>query len=53
MNSLDFLIGLTAASLVCSFVVVGYQIGYKHGHGEGFVRGRNIAKALREIDLIK
>ena len=53
MNSLDFLIGLTAAGLVCSFVVLGYQIGYKHGHGEGFLRGRNIAKALREIELTK
>jgi hypothetical protein len=53
MNSLDFLIGLSAAGLVCSFVVLGYQIGYKHGHGEGFVRGRNIAKALREIELTK
>ena len=53
MNSLDFLIGLSAAGLVCSFVVLGYQIGYKHGHGEGFVRGRNIAKARREIELTK
>ncbi len=53
MNSLDFLIGLSAAGLVCSFVVLGYQIGYKHGHGEGFVRGRNIAKALRDAELIK
>jgi len=53
MNSLDFLIGLTAAVLVCSFVVVGYQIGYKHGHGEGFVRGRNIAKALRDVEITK
>jgi uncharacterized membrane protein len=53
MNSLDFLIGLCAAGLVCSFVVLGYQIGYKHGHGEGFVRGRNIAKALRDAELTK
>ena len=53
MNSLDFLVGLSAAIFVCMFVLVGYQIGYKHGHGEGFVRGRNIAKALREIELTK
>ena len=53
MNSLDFLIGLTAAILVCMFVVVGYQIGFKHGHGEGFLRGRNIAKALKDIELTK
>ena len=53
MNSLDFLVGLSAAILVCMFVLVGYQIGYKHGHGEGFVRGRNIAKALRDAELTK
>jgi hypothetical protein len=34
------------------FMVIGYSIGYKHGHGEGFVRGRAIAKALKESELI-
>ena len=53
MNSLDILIGLAACAIGFLFMVIGYSIGFKHGHGEGFVRGRNIAKALREIELTK
>ncbi len=53
MNSLDILIGRAACGIGFLFMVVGYSIGFKHGHGEGFVRGRNIAKALREIELTK
>ena len=53
MNSLDILIGLAACGLGFLFMVIGYSIGFKHGHGEGFLRGRNIAKALREIELTK
>jgi hypothetical protein len=52
MNSLDILIGLAACGMGFMFMVIGYSIGYKHGHGEGFVRGRAIAKALRESELI-
>ncbi len=52
MNSLDILIGLAACGMGFMFMVIGYSIGYKHGHGEGFVRGRAIAKALKESELI-
>lgn len=52
MNSADILIGLVACVLGFFFMVVGYSIGYKEGHGEGFIRGRAIAKALRDKELI-
>jgi hypothetical protein len=52
MNSLDILIGLVAVGMGFMFMVIGYSIGFKHGHGEGFVRGRAIAKALKESELI-
>ena len=28
----------------------GYSLGWKDGHSEGYVRGRAIAKALKEIN---
>jgi hypothetical protein len=52
MNSMDLLIGLVACLLGFFFMVVGYSIGYKEGHGEGYVRGRAIAQALRDKELI-
>ena len=52
MNSMDILIGLAACGMGFMFIVIGYSIGFKHGHGEGFVRGRAIAKALKESELI-
>jgi hypothetical protein len=52
MNSLDILIGLAACGMGFMFMVMGYSIGFKQGHGEGFVRGRAIAKALRDSELI-
>jgi hypothetical protein len=52
MNSLDILIGLAAVGMGFMFMVIGYSIGFKHGHGEGFVRGRAIARALKESELI-
>jgi len=53
MNSLDILISLAACGIGFLFMVIGYSIGFKHGHGEGFVRGRNIAKALRDAEFTK
>jgi hypothetical protein len=53
MNSLDILVGLGACALGFLFMTVGYSIGFKHGHSEGFLRGRNIAKALRDVELTK
>ena len=52
MNSLDILIGLGACGLGFLFMVAGYAIGYREGHGEGYIRGRAIAKALKEQELI-
>ena len=52
MNSLDLLIGLAAVGMGFMFMVIGYSIGWRQGHGEGFVRGRAIAKALQEKELI-
>jgi hypothetical protein len=49
---MDILIGLAACGMGFMFMVIGYSIGFKHGHGEGFVRGRAIAKALKENELI-
>lgn len=52
MNSLDILIGLFAVGVGFMFMVIGYSIGYRQGHGEGFIRGRAIAQALRDKELI-
>ena len=52
MNSVDILIAAFAAFIGFMFMVIGYSIGFKHGHGEGFVRGRAIARALKESELI-
>lgn len=52
MNSLDILIALTAAGMGFMFMVLGYSIGYRQGHGEGFIRGRAISSALRDKELI-
>lgn len=51
MNSMDILISLGACALGFLFMVAGYGIGYREGHGEGFVRGRAIAKALKDKEL--
>ena len=52
MNSLDILISLAAAGMGFMFMVIGYSIGYKQGHGEGFIRGRAIGHALKDKELI-
>ena len=52
MNSMDILIGLGACAMGFLFMTLGYSIGFKHGHGEGYVRGRAIAQALKDKELI-
>ena len=52
MNSLDILIAVFAAFMGFMFMTLGYAIGYKQGHGEGCIRGRAIAQALRDKELI-
>lgn len=52
MNSLDIIIALAAAGMGFMFMTIGYSIGYKQGHGEGFIRGRAIMQALKDKELI-
>jgi hypothetical protein len=52
MNSMDLLIGFAACGMGFMFMVIGYSIGYRQGHGEGFIRGRAIAQALKDKELI-
>lgn len=52
MNSLDILIAAFAVFIGFMFIVIGYSIGYRQGHGEGFIRGRAIAQALKDKELI-
>ena len=35
--------------IVGLFMLAAYRTGYREGHGDGYLRGRNIAKALKEI----
>ena len=35
------------------FIYAAYEMGYKVGLGEGYLRGRNIAKALRDAEAAK
>jgi hypothetical protein len=49
---MDILISLAACGMSFMFMVIGYSIGWKQGHGEGFVRGRAIAQALKDKELI-
>lgn len=53
MNSMDILIGLATCALGFLFMVAGYGIGYREGHGEGFIRGRAINQALKDKELQK
>ena len=50
MNSLDFIVIAILASIVGLFIYAAYDWGYKVGLGEGYLRGRNIAKALKEAE---
>jgi hypothetical protein len=52
MNSADVLIAAFAAFIGFMFMVIGYSIGYRQGHGEGFIRGRAISQALKDKELI-
>ena len=35
--------------IVGLFMWAAYHPGYREGHGDGYLRGRNIAKALKEV----
>ena len=53
MNSLDFMVVAMLAAIVGLFIWAAYEMGYKVGLGEGYLRGRNIAKALRKSEAAK
>ena len=36
--------------IVGLFMLAAYRTGYREGHGDGYLRGRNIAKALKEAN---
>jgi len=36
--------------IVGLFVLAAYHTGYREGHGDGYLRGRNIAKALKDVN---
>jgi hypothetical protein len=43
------LIYVVIISGLCLFL--GYLVGYREGHSEGYLRGRAIAKALKDKEL--
>ena len=53
MNSLDLIVVGMLCLFVGLFIYAAYEMGYKVGLGEGYLRGRNIAKALREHEASK
>ena len=52
MNSLEFLVVFTVTGIMAAFIRAAYTLGYRHGHGEGYVRGRAIVQALKEKSVI-
>lgn len=36
--------------IVGLFMWAAYYTGYREGHGDGYLRGRNIAKALKDVN---
>ena len=53
MNSLDLIVVGMVCLFMGLFIYAAYEMGYKVGLGEGYLRGRNIAKALRESEAAK
>ena len=53
MNSLDLMVVGMVCLFMGLFIYAAYDWGYKVGLSEGYLRGRNIAKALREHEASK
>ena len=53
MNSLDLIVVGMVALFMGLFIYAAYEMGYKVGLGEGYLRGRNIAKALKDAEVAK
>jgi hypothetical protein len=52
MNSLDFIIVFTITGIMAVFIKAAFTLGYRQGHGEGYLRGRAIVQALKDKSLI-
>jgi len=50
MNSLDLIVVGMVCLFMGLFIYAAYDWGYKVGLSEGYLRGRNIAKALKEAE---
>jgi hypothetical protein len=50
MNSLDLIVVGMVCLFMGLFIWAAYEMGYRIGLGEGYLRGRNIAKALKEAE---
>ena len=50
MNSLDLIVVGMVCLFMGLFIYAAYDWGYKIGLSEGYLRGRNIAKALKEAE---
>jgi hypothetical protein len=53
MNSLDLIVVGMVCLFMGLFIYAAYDWGYKVGLAEGYLRGRNIAKALRDAEAAK
>ena len=50
MNSLDLIVVGMLCLFVGLFIYAAYEMGYKVGLGEGYLRGRNSATALKDAE---
>jgi hypothetical protein len=53
MNSAGFLIVFGITGIMAAFIKAAYTLGYRQGHGEGFIRGRAIYQALQDKGLVR
>ena len=44
---IDLAVILFTVLMVGMFMLAAYRTGYREGHGDGYLRGKNISKALR------
>jgi hypothetical protein len=52
MNSADFIIVITVTGIMAAFIKAAYTLGYRQGHGKGYLRGRAIVQALKDKSVI-
>jgi hypothetical protein len=53
MNGLDILIILAVTAIMYGFIRFSYELGYREGHSEGYLRGRAIAQALKDKGVVR